>query len=787
MPVRSDSTDTLFDQGTTTSSTRSENGRSNYIRQQSVAAGLSTASARKVVEEESIRGVIFPWSKRYRIWWSVTVICAILTIFSETFQIAFAPGGNSSVLQYFLTGIFVVDIGVTFFLTYNDEQDALVCDRRLIAQHYLRFMFWIDFIGVFPFYVVALACAGLVGQDTNTSQYLALFGLLKLVRLHRVKQLFDFLQYNVRVSFIWLTLTRNVAAALIWSHFSACVLYFIAREYGFDPDRTWIGDQVESMNIFERYVTSLYWAIVTFVSVGYGDYSPTNSTEQIWGIIYMLLNIIISAWIIGSMTLLIVKQDEKTGLYRDSMQILKQYATMNNFDRGMQKSLKMQLKLHFKHREIGDEQVLKQFPSAIRRKVLRRLYLRTLLQTKLMKDTRPQFVDAFLNVCTVEIFSPGEEILQRGSICSDLYFLVEGSVTRVNSVDGTVGEQYEPGDMGTSIGDSEHPLNASRRGGRNDTESGDFINEIGFFTESSQVDTIRTKTVCKTLTMSRSSYKSIAEDHPGSVGKILQNLVKKIEASAVNSVSCLQEAYSTNNVHDGTMDATDISYQADVNRTVVDVQTESALMAVQDLIKMHMNKQKDENTTRFLFAASRGDTSMIALMCDQGFDPNSADYDCRTALMVAAMKGFTEAVALILDYNANPNLVDMHGTSALYEAVKNAHEDTIDTLLEHHAELSMDDNLAASTLCQTVFDRDIATLRRLLRAGIQVNASDYDNRTGAHIAAAEGNLEAIKVLVEFGADLSLQDRWKNTVEDEAQRSQAKELLEYLDSLKTSPE
>jgi CRP-like cAMP-binding protein len=147
----------------------------------------------------------------------------------------------------------------------------------------------------------------------------------------------------------------------------------------------------------------------------------------------------------------------------------------------------------------------------------------------------PQFVDAFLATCTVEIFSPGEEILQRGSTCSDLYFLVEGSVTRGNSVDRTLGEQYEPGDCGTSIGDNDLLLNSNRTGGMNDIESGDFINEISFFTECTQVDTILTKTVCKTLTMSRSSYKSIAEDHPGSVGKILRNLVETIEASVPKS------------------------------------------------------------------------------------------------------------------------------------------------------------------------------------------------------------------------------------------------------------
>jgi ankyrin repeat protein len=33
-----------------------------------------------------------------------------------------------------------------------------------------------------------------------------------------------------------------------------------------------------------------------------------------------------------------------------------------------------------------------------------------------------------------------------------------------------------------------------------------------------------------------------------------------------------------------------------------------------------------------------------------------------------------------------------------------------------------------------------------------VNAADYDRRTAAHIAAAEGNFVAFKLLVEFGCD-----------------------------------
>lgn len=764
----------------------SENRRRPRERQLSLVAGLSTASARKIVREEKVRGVIFPWSQGYKVWWSLTVIGAIVTYFTETYQISFAPAGMvayedwSSIIEYVLLSVFVVDIVVNFFLAYRAEDDSVVYDRELIVKHYLRRMFWIDVLGVFPFYAVALACAGQFDQDNTTTQYLALLGLFRMVRLHRVGLLFEILQYNSKVSLIWLTLVRNIAAALIWSHLSACVIYFIARQFDFDPDNTWIGD-VEGMNSSQRYVTSLYWAIVTFVSVGYGDYYPVNAVEKIWGIIYMLLNIIITAWIIGSMTLLIVKQDEKTGLYRGTMHILKQFSSLNNFDHAMHKGLKTQLKLEFKNREVSDEQVLKQFPSAVRRKVLRRLYLPSLLRTSLMQNTRQQFVDAFLAGCSVEMFSPGEELLQRGSISSDLYLLLEGVVALVKTGDHAIEEHDEHTDGGTSVGDSDVMFGTGK--GRR-MEAGEFINEVAFLTESLLVDTVRTKTVCKTLTMSRTTYNLIAEDHPGSVGKVLHNLLVKIETAAGKSAlqtSFSQSAEAISTAGDS-MDTSD-SYRADVHQTVESVQIETAASAVRDLIKVHMEKQKDDNTTRFLFAASRGDTSLIALMCDQGFEPNGCDYDFRTALMVASMKGNTDAVRLLLEFGANPDLVDMHGTSALYEATKNGHDDTIDVLLDHDAHLAMSEGLAASTLCQAVCDGDVSTLRRLLKAGIQVNAADYDKRTAVHIAAAEGNVEAMRVLVEYGADLSVEDRWSNTLDDEAQRSNSSELLDYLETLK----
>ena len=563
-------------------------------------------------------------------------------------------------------------------------------------------------------------------------------------------------------------------------------------------------------------------------------FAAKNSTEQVFAIIYILSNIVIQAWIIGSITLLLIKKDTKTGEYRDTLETLDSYSKLHNFDINFQNRLKTQLRLDFTTREIADEAVLKYFPASIRRKVLRRLYMPHLIHTDLMKNVRQQFVDAFLSSSRVEIFGPGEEILRRNAISSDLYLLVGGNIQLIVPTTATKTTESETHACNNTTNNANTTYNLIRS-----IQPGSFINEIGFFTETPQIETIRTVSVCKTVTMSRSAYKLLAQDHPGSAGKILQNLLLKVQSMSANDNSINDEGMNEqphvavnlpqrmgplragsvfyddmvddDEVNDGQVHppslpitparkvvASSILRTKKINsqiqpqgkRRITSTTSASSyhkscsttLTAVQDIVKMHINKQKDDHTTRFLFSASRGDTNTIAVMCDQGFDPNSSDYDSRTALMVASMKGNSETVTKLLEYDADPDLVDMHGSTALYEAARNGHSDAMEILLQNGASLNMSECLAASILDQAVFDGDIVLLRRLLEAKIPVNAADYDKRCAVHIAAAEGNIAALKTLVEYGADLSVKDRWGNTVEDEANRAKAGKLLEYLKTI-----
>ncbi|GAA0171953.1 non-receptor serine/threonine protein kinase [Lithospermum erythrorhizon] len=75
---------------------------------------------------------------------------------------------------------------------------------------------------------------------------------------------------------------------------------------------------------------------------------------------------------------------------------------------------------------------------------------------------------------------------------------------------------------------------------------------------------------------------------------------------------------------------------------------------------------------------------------------------------------------------------------------------------------------------------DVAGVRKLLEEDRElVDAKDYDNRTPLHVASLHGWVEVAKTLIEFGADVNAQDRWKNTPLADAEGAKKCEVIELL--------
>jgi len=79
---------------------------------------------------------------------------------------------------------------------------------------------------------------------------------------------------------------------------------------------------------------------------------------------------------------------------------------------------------------------------------------------------------------------------------------------------------------------------------------------------------------------------------------------------------------------------------------------------------------------------------------------------------------------------------------------------------------------------------DIKVVRKYVLSGMDMNRADYDGRTALHLAAAEGQLQIVKMLLEqCNASIDPKDRWDQTPLDDAQKHNQLEVVSYLKNYK----
>ena len=88
----------------------------------------------------------------------------------------------------------------------------------------------------------------------------------------------------------------------------------------------------------------------------------------------------------------------------------------------------------------------------------------------------------------------------------------------------------------------------------------------------------------------------------------------------------------------------------------------------------------------------------------------------------------------------------------------------------------LEDSMA---VCWAASQGDVHELQRLYASGVDLAATDYDGRTGMHLAASEGHLSAVKFLAAKGVDTSPKDRFGGTPLADAKRSNFSKVIEFL--------
>ncbi len=160
-------------------------------------------------------------------------------------------------------------------------------------EYVLSFFGVIDFLSTIPLYI---------GWLVGTARYLMVFRTFRLIRVFRVFKLFSFLSEG---DLLLRSLYISARKVLVF------FLFVVIMVISIGTLMFMVEGNVEDSQ-FTDVPSSIYWAVVTMTTVGYGDIAPVTATGRFLSAIVMLLGYTIMAVPTGIVSAQFIRDSRNT-------------------------------------------------------------------------------------------------------------------------------------------------------------------------------------------------------------------------------------------------------------------------------------------------------------------------------------------------------------------------------------------------------------------------------------------------------------------------------------------
>lgn len=160
-----------------------------------------------------------------------------------------------------------------------------------------------------------------------------------------------------------------------------------------------------------------------------------------------------------------------------------------------------------------------------------------------------------------------------------------------------------------------------------------------------------------------------------------------------------------------------------------------------------------------------------------GVDIESKDNIECTALMKAVFNKRTVVVDYLLRNGANAEVKSMFGENLLQIAMKNYDTDIFQRILDRNVDFNDASPAGWTPLMSAILYREREAAIKLLKRGCAINAQNEDGDTALTLAKMP---ELVKLLLEYGADMTIKNKKGQTAMDIAVDDSEEEIAAILE-------
>ncbi len=396
-------------------------------------------------------GVILPTDPWKETWDMYVMMLIVYSAVMVPYRICFSADAEGAmfIFEQILTFSFITDVCFSFNTAFLHEE-KWICDRGQIANRYLSGWFWIDMPSSIPVELIDLMMSG-DSSMLGLLKFLRLFRLLRLLRLLKMGEYVSALEMRYDLNLTSLRIVQMVLKMVFLAHMLGCFWFYTAvlsaptmEHFVSGETVTWVSSYNDGQGLDAtpdvQYLYSLYWALTTLTTVGYGDITPTNDVERGYTLFALLTGALVFGYMLSSIGSLVQAIDRQSALVEEKMDGIKEYMVFRKLPRDLTVRMRKYYEYYYSRKTAFDEaEILGGLSMGLRIEVVSAVMESTIGRI-------PLFTEHIDKSFQLELFpmlqpcaaAPGDVIFLKGDPSDSLYFLLKGEVDVLSGFEGRV-------------------------------------------------------------------------------------------------------------------------------------------------------------------------------------------------------------------------------------------------------------------------------------------------------------------------------------------------------------